>query len=211
MRIFIVVLAVALTAPACAQVPPLRGDRSDKPRAVEPKWAEVSEAAKSGQVLGGGDFEKRALGGARNDQKKSAFVNQYPSYVQSAAAINVPVLMPMSAVKATATNFVTGTTYYAFNATYPNDVYASVTGMCAGVPLPASSPLLARLRKARDARPEHAKLGTRYEISETEGGHMMSFTKFGCAYEIDLSCPNGCDGPQTLQSLSSELGVINAR
>jgi hypothetical protein len=60
------------------------------------------------------------------------------------------------------------------------------------------------------ARPVLPGLNEPYQLTETEGGRRLTFSKFNCAYEVEITCETSCDAEGELKSMASSLAVINA-
>ncbi len=73
------------------------------------------------------------------------------------------------------------------------------------------------IRSCAACRPRSARvpclpgLGEAYQLTDTEGGRRLSFSKFNCAYEIEVICETSCDADRELLDMASDMAVINAR
>ena len=83
--------------------------------------------------------------------------------------------------------------------------------MCSGVRLPDNHPIVRNMQTEARKRPVAAGLGEPYQITATESGHQLTFSKFGCAYEIEISCEGSCNVEKELTDIAGSLVVINAR
>lgn len=215
MRKLALVLLLALATPgAIAQrqppVQPQTPTTKPGPVRVEPNWPQVTAAQRSRQVQGLEQLQG-ALKQQQAGQRQSELQAKLPGYVTQSASVNAAVMIPLSAARAESTGLVTGKTFYNFSATYPGGVSSSVLGMCSGTRLPDDHPLVRSMQAEARQRPLLPSLGERYQITATETGNQLTFSKFGCAYEIELTCAASCNAEQELLDIASNLVVINAR
>lgn len=216
MRNLTIVLLLAVTTPfACAQrqpQPPVPAPTTAPgPVRVEPNWTEVRAAQQSGQVQSLAQLQGAIRQQQRPSQKPGELTNELGDFVKQSTNTNVAVLIPLSAVRAETTALVTGKTYYNFSASYPGGLTSSVLGMCSGVRLPDDHPLVRSMQADAKARPVLPGLGAGYQVGPTESGYQLTFSKFGCAYEIALTCEASCNAEKELLDIASSMAVINAR
>ena len=212
MRILPVVLLLAVATPfACAQRQPQPPPAATGPVRIEPNWDEVRTAQQQGQVRGLELLQRAVRQQPPPGQKPGELLAELPGYVTQSASTNAAVLIPLSAARAETTALVTGKTFYNFSATYPGVLTSSVLGMCSGVRLPDNHPIVRSMQAEARTRPILPGLGAPYEISATESGHQLTFSKFGCAYEIAITCEASCNVEKELTDIASGLVVINAR
>ena len=131
--------------------------------------------------------------------------------MSQSAPVNAAVLIPLTAARAETTALVTGKTFYNFSATYPGGMSSSVLGMCSGVRLPDGHPLLRSMQAEARTRPVLPGTGRALPADADRGRPSLSFSKFNCAYEIELTCETACDADRELLDMASSMAVINAR
>jgi hypothetical protein len=178
---------------------------------VEPNWAEVRTAQQQGQVRSLDLLQRAVRQQPPAGQKPGELLAELPGYITQSASTNAAVLIPLSAARAEATSLVTGKTFYNFSATFPGVLTSSVLGMCSGMRLPDDHPIVRSMRAEARQRPLLAGTGEPYQISATESGHQLIFSKFGCAYEIAITCEGSCNVDKELLDIANSLVVINAR
>lgn len=214
MRNLTVVLLLALATPfACAQRQPLPQPppTSPGPVRVEPNWAEVRSAQQQGQVRSLDMLQRAVRQQPPAGQKPGELLAELPGYITQAAGTNAAVMIPLGAARAETTSLVTGKTFYNFSAAYPGVLNSSVLGMCSGVRLPDDHPIVRSMLAEARQRPILPALGEPYQITATETGHQLTFSKFGCSYEIEITCEGTCNVEKELTDIASSLVVLNAR
>ncbi len=215
MRYLALVLVLAVATPfACAQRPPQQPQQpvtAPGPVRVEPNWAEVRIAQQQGQVRSLDMLQRAVRQQPPAGQKPGELLAELPGYITQSASTNAAVMIPLSAARAETTSLVTGKTFYNFSATYPGVLTSSVLGMCSGMRLPDNHPIVRSMQAEARQRPVAAGLGEPYQITATETGHQLSFSKFGCAYEIAITCEGSCNVDKELLDIANSLVVINAR
>jgi hypothetical protein len=213
MRVLTLVLVLAVATPfACAQRQQIP-QPAPAPGAVrvEPNWGEVRSAQQQGQVRSVELLERAVRQQPPAGQKPGELLAELPGYITQSASTNAAVMIPLSAARAEATSLVTGKTFYNFSATYPGVLTSSVLGMCSGMRLPDNHPIVRNMQAEARKRPVAAGLGEPYQITATESGHQLTFSKFGCAYEIAITCEASCSVEKELLDIANSLVVINAR
>lgn len=217
MRRLALVLLLALATPGAIaqrqqQTPnqPQPPNTKPGPVRVEPNWSQVTAAQRSQQVQSLDQLQS-AIKQQQAGQRPSDLQGKLSGFVTQAATVNAAVLIPLSAARADTTELVTGKTFYNFSASYPGGQTSSVLGMCSGTRLPDDHPLVRSMQAETRQRPLLPSLGERYQITATETGNQMTFSKFGCAYEIELTCTASCNAERELTDIASNLVVINAR
>lgn len=207
------VLAVATPAATAQKQPqePQQPTTKPGPMRVEPNWAEVRAAQQSGQVQSLAQLQGAIRQQVRPGQRQGELQAKLPAFVDQSAGANVAVLVPLSAAGAETTQLVTGRTFYNFSASYPGGLTSSVLGMCSGIRLPDDHPIVRSMQAEAKTRPVLQGLGEPYQISPTEAGVQLSFSKFGCAYEIAVTCEASCNAERELLGIANSLAVINAR
>lgn len=214
MRKLGLVLIVALATPfACAQRPPQPKPQvaPSGPVRVEPNWGEVRTAQQQGQLRSLDILQRAVKQQPPPGQKPGDLLAKLPGFVTQSASTNAAVLIPLTASRAESTALVTGKTFYNFSATYPGVLTASVLGMCSGMRLPDDHPIVRSMQAEARTRPVVPGLGAPYQITAIENGHQLTFSKFGCAYEIAITCEASCNVEKELTDIASGLVVINAR
>ena len=213
MRILALVLVLAVATPfACAQRPQQQQPApTPGPVRVEPNWGEVRTAQQQGQVRSVELLQRAVRQQPPAGQKPGELLAELPGYITQSASTTAAVMIPLSAARAETTSLVTGKTFYNFSATYPGVLTSSVLGMCSGMRLPDNHPIVRNMQTEARKRPVAAGLGEPYQITETEGGHQLTFSKFGCAYEIAITCDAACNVDKELLDIANSLVVINAR
>ncbi len=212
MRKLGLICIIALTTPfACAQRQPQPQVAPPGPVRVEPNWAEVRIAQQQGQVRGLDILQRTLRQQPPPGQKPGELLAKLPGYVTQSAGTNAAVLIPLAASRAETTALVTGKTFYNFSATYPGVLTSSVLGMCVGMRLPDDHPIVRSMQAEARTRPVVQGLGAPYQITATETGHQLTFSKFGCAYEVAITCEGACNVEKELLDIASSLVVINAR
>ena len=208
-------LALAIVTSGCC-TPAALAQRQQQPATapapvkVEPNWTAVRSAQKAGQVQSVEQLQGAIRQQSPPNKREGTLLVNLPKFVSAAAPVNAAVLIPLTAARAESTALVTGKTFYNFSATFPGGMSSTVTGMCSGTRLPAGHPLLKEMQAQSAARPVLPGLGEPYQLTETEGGRRLSFSKFNCAYEIELTCETSCDAERELKDMASSLAVINA-
>jgi hypothetical protein len=213
MRNLVLALVLAVATPAATaqrQQQPQQPTTKPGPVRVEPNWAEVRAAQQSGQVQSLEQLQGAIRQQQRPNQKPGELLNKLAGFAKQSTSTNAAVLIPLSAARAETTSLVTGKTYYNFSASYPGGLTSTVLGMCSGVRLPDGHPIVRSMQADANNRPVLPGLGARYQISPTETGHQLTFSKFGCAYEIAITC-EACSAEKELLDMASSMAVINAR
>jgi hypothetical protein len=211
MRILPLVLVLAVATPfACAQRPQQQ-PATPGPVRVEPNWAEVRTAQQQGQVRSLDLLQRDVRQQPPAGQKPGELLAELPGYITQSADTNAAVMIPLSAARAETTSLVTGKTFYNFSAAYPGVLTSSVLGMCSGVRLPDNHSIVRNMQTEARKRPVASGLGEPYQITATESGHQLTFSKFGCAYEIAITCDAACNVDKELLDIANSLVVINAR
>ena len=178
---------------------------------VEPNWNGVRTSQKAGQVQSVEQLQGAIRQQSPPNKREGTLLVNLPKFVSEAAAVNAAVLIPLTAARAENTALVTGKTFYNFSAAYSGGMSSTVLGMCTGMRLPDGHPLLRSLQAEVGTRPVLPGLGEAYQLSDTEGGRRLSFSKFNCAYEIEVICEASCDADRELKDMASSMAVINAR
>ena len=215
MRNLTFILALAIAMSGCApfafaqrqQVPPTTPASVH----VEPNWTAVRISQKAGQVQSVEQLQGAIRQQSPPNRREGTLLVNLPKFVSEAAPVNAAVLIPLAAARAESTALVTGKTFYNFSAAYPGGVSSTVLGMCSGMRLPDGHPLLRSMQAEVGTRPMLAGLGEPYQLTDTEGGRRLSFSKFNCAYEIEVICETSCDADRELRDMASSMAVINAR
>lgn len=210
------IIALAITAASCA--PFAIAQRQQQPAVtapapvrVEPNWTAVRTSQKAGQVQTVEQLQGAIRQQSPPNRREGTLQVNLSKFVSQSAPVNAAVLIPLTAARAETTALVTGKTFYNFSATYPGGVSSSVLGMCSGVRLPDGHPLLRTMQAEAATRPILPGTGEPYLLTQTEAGRRLSFSKFNCAYEIELTCETACDTDRELLDMASSMAVINAR
>jgi len=172
---------------------------------------QLSQAVKAKRL---GDAKSPDKDPAPKDERTKAYAltDRYDDFVARSRAINIPVLIPQSALSAEATSLATDDAYYAFSAMYDGGKIVSVSGTCRGLALADDDPLIEILDADRRQQNSLSGLNAPYSVTKAEVGYELTFTTFNCSYKITQSCRIGaCGDEQELVEIAENLGVLNAR
>ena len=177
-------------------------------KTIEPDWAGVRTSISSGEIT---DFNGLLGAWRAHIVTNARTVQRLARWRLSARRANVPALIPVDDGNAKQASLVSGDTHYAYSARRHDDSFLTITGSCKAHDLPTNHPLVQRALSQRNARPSMAGLNVPYRLTEGEEQMHLRFSKFGCAYEISLTCTNGCAEQTELLQTARRLGVVNPR
>lgn len=214
MKLFIALAVSCLAFSASAQInkdEPVR-DGPDQQKSTTPfqavpvkaDWNAVRAAEKEGEISSAETMQRSVS--AKGDNER-----QLGRLLQQASQIDTPVLLPESFGLIEDAQFVTSGAHYSYTADLPGDEFYIVSGTCAGARLPEGHPILERMRENRPDYPTLSGLNVRYQLSKTEAGHQIKFSKFGCGYQVTYACPGECNEAGKVTAITQKMGVINAR
>lgn len=192
----------------------------------KPNWAMVTRSTRADGLASSEQFtravETKRVRDAKSpekdpepkDERTKAYglTDRYDDFVARSRAIEIPVLIPQSALSAEATSLATDDAYYAFSAMYNGGKIVSVSGTCQGLALSDDDPLVEILDADRRQQNSLSGLNAPYSVTKAEVGYELTFTTFNCSYKITQSCRIGaCGDEQELVEIAENLGVLNER
>ena len=168
-------------------------------------WDAVERVIQSGK-LSNFDALKKEAWTTKDSGNNSVFLQQMDRYVEQGEALDLPLLIPISAVKADNTQLVTRSTSYSFNADYPDGVYVDLMSMCSGYVLPDGHRMAPKKQETQSNPFNQDHTG-----EFRQEGYVVSFPAFGCGYQVNIACARGCEPKTIANEIINDLGVLNAK